>query len=198
MFFLVLKRLIICVFRVDRKAMSPLFTGLLMITFFSCTNQSPNSNKSTPVETTIPNQSTIFFEDLIGEWETVTITVNITSKKGKPRNEVTYIGYEEWQTKLQRNPVHIFFYADSTWTWQFYTLEDSLIRGNIGTWFIKGDSLIVKDPAEPKNNKEYRMHAKGDSLEFRTFVDWDYDGKEDDQYIGLNRRILNNSPATGK
>jgi hypothetical protein len=50
---------------------------------------------------------------------------------------------------------------------------------------IDGDSLLMIDH---QATYRYQVFVEGDVAEFRSIVDWDNDGKVDDEYFGVQHK----------
>ena len=79
-------------------------------------------------------------------------------------------------------PIVTTIYADGTYTSEFRNSFDSLIYKPEGTWVIDGDSLFMTDH---QDTYRYQIFVDGDVAEFNSIVDWDNDGKVDDEYFGV-------------
>ena len=68
---------------------------------------------------------------------------------------------------------------------RFRNSFDSLIYKPEGTWLLDGDTLIMEDH---QDTYKYQIFIDGDLAEFNSNVDWDKDGKADDEYFGIQRK----------
>ena len=82
-------------------------------------------------------------------------------------------------------PIITTIYEDGTYTSEFRNSFDSLIYMPEGSWFIDGDTLIMQDHQDVY---KYQIFIDGDLAEFKSKIDWDKDGKADDEYFGIQRK----------
>jgi hypothetical protein len=125
---------------------------------------------------------------MIGEWVNQWLHVELTTAGGTPLERVVDVREENWVETFKRTPLHTHYTPDHTFYWEYFE-KDSLIKGPVGSWSIVGDSIIHVDTTGNGNNFHYKLIVHSDSLiEFRTMVDWDFDGAFDDKYYGKMRR----------
>lgn len=95
---------------------------------------------------------------------------------------------QEWEAKLGMRPILTEFFPDHKYRREYRDLQDSLTQVNRGIWNLFGDTLML---IEPGATYQYKLRLEGDFLRFETYLDWDGDGVEDDEYTGMQKKIKN-------
>ena len=121
---------------------------------------------------------------LVGEWNNISIKVDIQSANNSDSNSVFDAKRGEWEPVVKIRPIRTFFNADSTWHSAHYTLKDSLFYDPSGRWWIEGDSLVMQQQLPAPETTKYFLTLNGDTASFRGILDWDTDKKRDDIYFG--------------
>jgi hypothetical protein len=128
-------------------------------------------------------------QDLTGTWVNESMRVWVKSYNHSDTSFIVDINSENWEMKMTIKPIRTQINADGTYLSEFRNSFDSLIYRPKGTWFLDGDSLIMEDQQAVYR---YQVFIDGDRAEFRSLVDWDDDGANDDEYFGVQRKIDEN------
>ena len=158
--------------------MDKILTCLTAIFIIAC-QDSGNSKKENTFEAT----------ELTGEWNNLSIKIDIRSKNNSDTNEVFEVNRPEWEEKLKIKPIRTFFRSDSTWNSAHYNLEDSLVYNPSGKWWINEDKLVILQDFPSPDTTSYSLLLKKDTASFETLLDWDMDGKKDDNYFGRQVKV---------
>ncbi len=142
-------------------------------------NESSNTKKETDSSA----------KQLIGEWNNLSMKVDIHSKNNSDSNEVFEVNRPEWEAKLKIKPVRTFFREDSSWNSAHYSLKDSLVYNPSGKWWIENDKLVMLQQLPSPDTTIYSLHIMKDTASFECMLDWDMDGKKDDNYSGKQIKI---------
>ena len=131
---------------------------LLCISFFlvDCDN-----NKSEKTEDAAATAS-----DLIGEWNNVSLKVDINSKNNTDSADVFEAAQPHWEEKLKIRPIRTFFRADSTWNSAHYNLKDSLVYNPSGKWWIDRDQLVMMQDFPSPDTTSYLLTISRDTATF--------------------------------
>jgi hypothetical protein len=121
---------------------------------------------------------------LIGEWNNLSIKIDILSKNNSDSNEVFEVNRPEWEQRLKIKPIRTFFREDSTWNSAHYNLKDSLVYNPSGKWWIENDKLVMLQQSPSPDTTLYSLTLNKDTASFEAQLDWDMDGKKDDNYFG--------------
>lgn len=124
-------------------------------------------------------------EEFIGEWANVSMRVHVRSFNNSDTSFMVDINEDNWELKMNIKPIITTIFDDGTYISEFRNSFDSLIYKPKGTWLIDGDSLIMQDN---QAIYKYQIFIDGTRAEFKSLVDWDKDGKEDDEYFGVQRK----------
>jgi hypothetical protein len=128
-------------------------------------------------------------EQMIGEWNNLSIRVDIETKKNTDSSEVLNVEQAEWEQRLKIKPIRTYFRADSTWNSAHYNLNDSLVYNPSGKWWIENDSLIMVQTFPSVDTSSYLLKLNKDTASFTSRLDWDMDGKKDDLYVGRQLKV---------
>lgn len=124
--------------------------------------------------------------DLPGTWEALAFKVNINTFQNTDSTFVMEIKTGEWEEKMQMRPIQTEYSADNRYRSTYHNLSDSLIRTERGVWNVFGDTLML---ISPEATYQYEVTLQGETAQFRSLLDWDGDGQEDDEYIGIQKLI---------
>lgn len=122
---------------------------------------------------------------IIGEWTNVSMRVWVKTYNNSDTSFIVDITEDNWDLKMNIKPIVTTIHEDGTYTSEFRTSFDSLIYQPKGTWLLDGDTLIMEDH---QATYKYQIFLDGDRAEFNSLVDWDNDGKTDDEYRGVQRK----------
>lgn len=129
-------------------------------------------------------------EQLLGEWSTVALKLTMHSYNNRDTLYVFEVKEEEWEQKMNILPIRTTYKADGTYASEHRSLQDKIIYTPAGTWFVLGDTLVVRDTfPEPGLAYKYKITLKSDSLILTGLEDCDRDGVADDDYYGLQRKL---------
>jgi hypothetical protein len=137
----------------------------------------------------IENEKVIDPGELIGEWNNLSIRINIQSKNNLDTSEVFEVSRSEWEERLRIKPIRTFFRADSSWNSAHYNLKDSLVYNPSGKWWITENKLVMLQEFPSPDTTRYTMILKKDTVSFESLLDWDMDGKKDDLYFGRQIKV---------
>lgn len=125
---------------------------------------------------------------LPGTWETIAFQVNINTFQNTDSTFVMEVKSGEWEAKMQMRPILTEYAVDNRYYIIYNSLKDSLLRTDRGIWNVFGDTLML---ISPEATYQYEVLKKDSHLELRSVLDWDGDGVEDDEYIGIQKFIKN-------
>lgn len=156
------------------------FLIVLAATIFIVACQDSGSNK---------NVTAIESKDLIGEWNNLSIRIDIQSKNNSDTSEVFEVNRFEWEERLKIKPIRSFFRADNTWNSAHYNLKDSLVYNPSGKWWIKENKLVMLQDFPSPDTNSYTLLLIKDTASFEGLLDWDMDGRKDDLYFGRQIKV---------
>lgn len=165
---------------------------LILITsfFYSCVSGQKDGAADSLVEET-PEQEEPFDyvshleQEIVGEWTNVSMKIWVNTYNNSDTSFIVDISEENWELKMNVKPIVTTIHDDGTYISEFRNSFDSLIYKPEGTWLIDGDTLIMQDH---QATYRYQIFLDGDRAEFNSLVDWDNDGKLDDDYKGVQRK----------
>ncbi len=151
----------------------------LGIVLFSCTSESSKSNA--------PQQNLLAV--MPGTWESVSINVRVNSANNQPDSSYVFdVPEKDWRRILGVQPIKTYYEpgAGSTYYSEYIDLDGKITQVTRGKWFVQGDSLLL---VTPEASYQYEVLIEGGKGTFHSFIDWDGDGEEDDEYTGVQRKI---------
>ena len=125
-------------------------------------------------------------EVMPGTWEAISVDVTVNSVNNTDSAYVFSIKESDWKRKLGVQPLRHFYAADRNYRRESRSVNDTLIDLTRGKWFINGDSIRL---VTPDATYEYEVTVNNGISTFRSLLDWDNDGAQDDEYIGVQRKI---------
>jgi len=152
--------------------------AFVLAILFAC-NESSNTKKET--------DSSV--KQLIGEWNNLSMKIEIQSKNNSDSNEVFEVNRPEWEKTLKIKPIQSFFKEDSSWNSAHYNLKDSLVYNPSGKWWIENNKLVMLQQLPFGDTTIYSFDIKKDTATFECMLDWDMDGKKDDNYSGKQIKV---------
>ena len=156
------------------------FLSLIFLSIYSCSSDATTSSST----------SQNLLESMPGTWETVSIKVTVNTAGGQDSTYIFDVPERDWEKKLGVQPIKTYYEEGdgSTYYSEYIDLDGTLKDETRGKWYVNGDSLrLVTADA----TYEYLVKINGGKGEFYSFLDWDGDGEDDDEYIGIQRKISN-------
>ncbi|NRA50501.1 MAG: hypothetical protein HRU12_15320 [Phaeodactylibacter sp.] len=157
--------------------MNKLTIFAIVLLLASCSSD-PKPNDSTgtiDLEKTLP-----------GTWESVSLRVDINTAEGTDTSFVFEVREEEWIQRLGVKPVKTYFKPDNKYEQIFTSLTDTILSTSRGMWNIFGDTLMM---VEPNATYQYEATIENGLISLKARLDWDGDGEEDDDYLGVHRKV---------
>lgn len=156
-----------------------LYLLLITLSLASCANDNTSKTETGEAAAT----------DLIGEWNNLSIKVDINSKNNTDSTDTFEAAQPHWEEKLKIRPIRTFFRTDSTWNSAHYNLKDSLFYNPSGKWWINRDQLVMLQTFPSPDTTTYLLTITKDTATFDAMLDWDSDGKKDDRYFGRQVKV---------
>lgn len=157
-----------------------LATALSAFLFLSCQGES-----STGKEDAVTEKKPLS-EVLPGAWESVSIRVEVNTAENTDSSYVFEVKEEEWAERLATRPIRLYFSPDNKYRQEFIALNGDNLSTTKGLWNTFGDTLML---IEPNATYQYEVSAGKGLAEFRTMMDWDGDGEDDDSYLAIHRQV---------
>ncbi|MEL7119023.1 MAG: hypothetical protein AAFO07_06270, partial [Bacteroidota bacterium] len=125
-------------------------------------------------------------ESIVGTWQAVSIRVAMNSFEGTELDSIFEVSEEYWIDRFSIKPVITKYQPDNKYVQTFYNQYDSLINEAKGIWNVFGDTLML---IEPNATYTYQVEMDKGLARFNALLDWDGDGAEDDEYVGVHRYV---------
>lgn len=122
----------------------------------------------------IGESSKLTNEDLVGTWETTRVAVKLVDAKGSSQDSSFVL------PQGTGKPPVTYFYANGTYRNDLFSPAGEVAESGTGYWHLTADSLYMRSESV---GMESVFHIKGNvkSLSMFDLVDWDGDGKRDDE-----------------
>lgn len=127
--------------------------------------------------------------EMPGNWQTVSFRVTINALDSLSEPSIFEVGEDAWLEKMGVQPIQMQFTSNNKFRQEYLDASDSLLQLTRGIWNVFGDTLML---IAPDATYQYQVELTGDQAQFRCYLDWDGDGQEDDEYIGIQRIIKKN------
>lgn len=163
--------------------MPPRFILFLAVCLSAC-NANSDSQEKTPENLTYDLK-----KEIPGTWEAIAFQVIINAGDSLAANDLFEVKEGNWITQLGIQPIQTQYSADHKYRSEYKNQSDSLLQLTRGIWNVFGDTLLL---VAPDATYQYHVKLQGERAEFRCLLDWDGDGQEDDEYIGVQKRIQSN------
>jgi hypothetical protein len=123
------------------------------------------------------------YTKMIGEWRSVSIEIKMHTAFNSDSTRYLRANEDNWEQVTKVKPVQTYFKPDGTYYAEYHDLRDSIVYHPSGEWSVKEDSLIVRQLSPKPATLRYRVVIKDDLGEFRSILDFDGDGKADDEFF---------------
>lgn len=123
---------------------------------------------------------------LTGEWYNIYVRIDVTDSG---RQQVVEADSSNWEARLKIKPIHTRFYPDGSYTSVYHDLRDSIVMTKTGTWTLKGDTIIMTQQSPVQTSMRLRLSITGKRATFTGLIDFNGDGKADDKYYGIQRKV---------
>ena len=127
-------------------------------------------------------------KQLIGQWRNIGLHVDVHSANGTDKNVVWESNESNWEERQKIKPIHTYFNNDNTFYSEYYDLKDSLIYNPSGKWSLNGNKLTFYYQKPKTDTLYFTVAIKNNIATFYGLLDWDDDGKKDDDYTGTQRK----------
>lgn len=124
---------------------------------------------------------------LPGTWELVSIKVNVNTYENTDSSFIQEITEEQWEKVFYVKPARTYFELDNKYRRAHLDMNEQIMSETRGMWNVFNDTLMM---IEPDATYQYIVMAQPNGLlQFSARLDWDSDGQDDDEYLGVQRYI---------
>jgi hypothetical protein len=127
-------------------------------------------------------------KELIGEWRNQVVRIKINTMNNTDSSSTMEADTSNWEARLGIHPIRTHFQADGSYYSEYLNLKDSVVRRPTGIWMIHGDSLTMEQQKPNHSILRLRVGIQRDIATFSGLIDFDGDGKEDDDYYGVQKK----------
>ncbi len=151
-----------------------ILSSFLAVILFSCNNMNKDGDNILAGNT--------LAKQMTGQWHTIGLHVEAKSWNNTDKDSIFDIPSTEFNFKLGFNKNIGTYKLDGSFEETYYSYSDSLLMRVTGNWDAKGDTVYVQQMSPSINENHYYFELKGDTGYFKTYLDWDKDGKKDDLF----------------
>jgi hypothetical protein len=128
---------------------------------------------------------------LIGRWESLTMFVKVTSAYGVKDSSIVYqVIRDDWEKKTNSKPIELNLGADQRYSLTYRNLQSVVTRTTSGKWKITaGDTMVFMQEVPHQELIRYHVTLNNDVAVFKGKLDFDKDGKADDEYVASSRKM---------
>ena len=109
------------------------------------------------------------------------------SFENKDSSYVLNIQEEEWDKVYFVQPVKTYYELDNKYRRTYFNVNGEVVSEDRGMWNTFNDTLMM---IEPNVTYQYIISQQPSGLlQFSAILDWDSDGQEDDEYLGVQRYV---------
>ena len=154
---------------------------VLGVSAFACKQEASQQTEPGKAEQAVPLKET-----LPGTWESVSIRVEVNTAGNTDSSYVFEVLEEDWAERLATKPIKYYFQPDNKYRQEFIALNDEIMSTAKGMWNTFGNTLML---IEPDATYQYQVSSSKGLMQFSATLDWDGDEQEDDNYLGIFRKI---------
>jgi len=128
-------------------------------------------------------------KQLVGEWRNVYMNIIMHSYNNTNQTQIMEADSTNWEQRLQIKPIRTYFKSDGTYYSEYRDLTDKVERKVSGKWNItRADTLVMMQLDPEKVTLKLHLSIDNDHATFRGLIDFDGDGKRDDEYYGIQKK----------
>ena len=128
-------------------------------------------------------------KSLIGKWENIGLHVTIHTYHNTDSTVILDFDENDLRTRFALKPMITVLNDNGTYYLEYRTKSDSLVARPSGEWSTEGDSIIFHQYIPNDYTFAYHVTMMAGKAEFRGLMDYDADGKADDEMIALSKKI---------
>jgi len=129
-------------------------------------------------------------KQLVGEWRNQYVKIGIASHTPGGKPMVMEADTSNWEARIGIKPIRTYFKADGSYYSEYRDLKDSIVRRPAGTWaIIKGDTLVMTQVKPQSSVLKLHISIVKNLATFHGLIDFDGDGKDNDEYYGVQKKF---------
>ncbi|NUO01643.1 MAG: hypothetical protein HUU01_13635 [Saprospiraceae bacterium] len=136
----------------------------------------------------VPGSSKPLDKRFIGEWRNESMRVECATFRGSDTTFVLDVPAGQWEARMRMQPIRTTYKADGSYVSEYRTLSDSVSLRREGRWTANGKRLILNETQPDKREYVNEYTISGKRASFSSTLDFDGDGRNDDQYQGVQRK----------
>lgn len=158
---------------------------IFFLSFFlaECSHTGPYI-KSMPLDSTSAR-----YLQLSGKWKTVGLNVIMHTVHNMKHDSVISANSANWEQQTEMEPIIFDFYKNGTFSTEYRDVLDSLQYRGTGIWRLKGQDSLLLYSSQAAKTYTYTYTFKNDSAFFHTVLDFDGDGKADDEMVSIVQKV---------
>jgi len=128
-------------------------------------------------------------KSLVGRWENIGLHITVNTYMNTDSTVILDLTEDNLRNGFATKPFVTILRDDGTYLLEIRSKTDSLVNSSSGEWKVDADSLIMHQLKPGLATFTYHVRIFDGTAEFRTMVDYDRDGKVDDEILSRSRRI---------
>ena len=128
-------------------------------------------------------------ETIIGQWRNKTVKIIVNSFNNTDSVFTVEADEQNWEARLKSRPIRTYFKEDGTYLSEYRNLKDSIFYTPSGVWKWKGDSPRMTQLKPHQAILNFKLDIHDTIASFHGLIDFDGDGKRDDEYFGTQKRF---------
>jgi len=161
------------------------FGALFLSMIYSCSNNS-NSPETNGADTTAA--AAPLDKQIIGEWRNTSLKVKINTRLNTDSTGYIDVDESNWERVLKTKPMKTVFSADGTYKLADGSIADSTVSVSSGSWYVLNDTIFMNQKQPDAIFFQYHLSVKDNMATLDGLVDWEGDGKVDDEYNGTLKK----------
>lgn len=160
-------------------------SSIYFLSFFvsACTNTGPYI-KNMPIDS-----SSSQYLQLTGSWKTIGLNVTLHTVHTTSHDSAIVANSANWEEQTEMEPVIFDFYKNGTYATEYRDLLDSVQYRGTGIWRLKGSDSLLLYSSQGAKTYTYTFLIRNDSAFFHTVLDFDGDGKADDEMVSIVQKV---------
>lgn len=127
-------------------------------------------------------------EDVVGRWRTESLEISIESHNNLKADSSFEMNPHLMAEASGNQPPVTYLMPNGNYKDELISLAGETVRLQTGFWHLDKDTLYIRLENPPGQNSQFHVRKKGQNLLLGSQVDWDADGKKDDELaIRLSR-----------
>lgn len=159
---------------------------LMLALIYSCSNNSTSTEGANATDST--TAAPALDKQILGAWNNTLLKVKINTALNGDSTGYIDVDESNWERVLKTKPMSTYFNEDGTYRLEYKGIKDSVVVASAGTWYVVNDSIFMNQKQPDATFFQYQVTVKDNIATLSGLVDWEGDGKVDDEYTGTLKK----------